>query len=164
MAYVVSVVGPSGSGKTTLIERLIRELTGRGVAVAAVKCTHHGFELDRDGKDSYRLKQAGSVAVGLVSPGGWAVIADEAKVSLDDLLRRLPACDLVIIEGGTESDTPKIEIIPPPGTLPSKSSPDEQIALVGKDLQNACLPCFDRDDISGITKFLIHSSLQGKKI
>lgn len=155
MAYVVSIVGPSGSGKTTLIERLIRELSGRGITVAAVKCTHHGFDLDRPGKDSYRLKQAGSVAVGLVSPAGWAVIADEAKASLDDLLKRLPPCDLVIIEGGSDSETPKVEIIPPPATQPSKSSPDDLIALVGKDLHHEDHPSFDRDDISGIADLLI---------
>ncbi len=155
MAYVVSVVGPSGSGKTTLIERLIRELTARRIAVAAVKCTHHGFDPDRPGKDSYRLKQAGSVAVGLVSPSGWAVIADEPQVAYEDLLAKLPSSDLVIIEGGAKSDTPKIEIIPPPATRPSKSSPADLIALVGKDLSDENLPCFERDDISGITEFLI---------
>ena len=155
MAYVVSIVGPSGSGKTTLIERLIRELFGRGIAVAAVKCTHHGFDLDRPGKDSYRLKQAGGIAVGLVSPGGWAVIADEPEASVDDLLGRLPTSDLVIIEGGSGSDTPKIEIIPTPAAQPTKSSPEKLIALVGKDLKHESLPCFDRDDICGIAEFLV---------
>ena len=99
MVFIVSVVGPSGSGKTSLIERVIRELSHKGVSVAAVKFTHHGFDLDRPGKDSYRLKQAGAASVGVVSPGGWAVIADEARIAFDDLLMKLPLSDLVVTEG-----------------------------------------------------------------
>ena len=155
MAFVVSIIGSSGSGKTTLIERIIRKLSDKGFSVAAVKYTHHGFDMDRPGKDSYRLKQAGGIAVGVVSPSGWAVIADEPEIALQNLLAKLPPSDLVITEGGSQLDTPKIEVLPPSATQPSKSLPQHLIALVGKKLCHETLPCFDRDDISGITEFLI---------
>jgi molybdopterin-guanine dinucleotide biosynthesis protein B len=155
MFFVVSIIGPSESGKTTLIEQIIGKLSERGFAVAAIKCAHHQIDLDRPGKDSYRLKKAGAVSVGLVSPGKWAVIADDAEISLNDLLAKLPPSDLVIIEGGSRFNIPKIEILPPPINQPSKSPPDDLIALVGENLHHENVPCFNSDDISGITEFLV---------
>lgn len=156
MVSVVSFVGPSGSGKTTLIERVIRDLSGKGFSVAAVKHAHHGFDLDQPGKDSFRFKQAGALSVGVVSRDRWAIIADEPEIDLTDLLVKFPPCDLVIIEGGSRLDIPKIEIIPLFTSQISKSSLQNLIALVGKDLYHKSLPCFDRDNISGIAVFLIN--------
>jgi molybdopterin-guanine dinucleotide biosynthesis protein B len=155
MSFVISIVGSSGSGKTTLIEGLIQELSGKGLVVAAIKYAHHRIDMDRPGKDSCRLKEAGAASVGVVSPDGWAIIADEPKISIEDLLAKLPSSDLVITEGGSRLDTPKIEIIPPSATQPFRFPAEDLIALVGKALHHDHLPCFDRNDISGITEFLI---------
>jgi molybdopterin-guanine dinucleotide biosynthesis protein B len=155
MSFVISIIGPSGSGKTTLIERLIQKLSGKGLVVAAIKCAHHQIDMDRPGKDSNRLKEAGAASVGVVSPDGWAIIADEPKISIENLLAKLPSSDLVITEGGSRLNTPKIEVIPPSATQPSKSPTENLIALVGKTLHHDDLPCFDRNNISGITEFLI---------
>ena len=57
MIPIVSIVGKSDSGKTTLIEKLLPELTRRGYRIATVKHDVHGFEVDREGKDSWRHKQ-----------------------------------------------------------------------------------------------------------
>lgn len=154
MSFVISIVGLSGSGKTTLIEKLIRELSDKGLTVTAIKYTHHRIDMDRPGKDSSRLKEAGAVSVGVASPEGWAIISDESRVSIENLLAKLPPSDLVITEGGSRLDTPKIEVIPPGATKPSKSPGENLIALVGKALHHDYLPCFDRNDISGITEFL----------
>lgn len=155
MSCVISIVGPTGSGKTTLIEGLIQQLSGKGLAVAAIKYTHHRIVMDRPGKDSYRLREAGAVSVGVVSPEGWAVLADEPKISIENLLAKLPSSDLVITEGGSRLNTPKIEVIPPSATRPSKTTGEDLIALVGEALHHDYLPCFDRNDISGVTEFLI---------
>lgn len=138
-----------------MIEKLIRELSGKGLTVAAIKYTHHRIDMDRPGKDSSRLKEAGAVSVGVASPEGWAVIADETRVSIENLLAKLPPADLVITEGGSRLDTPKIEVIPPGASKPSKSPGKNLIALAGKNLHHDHLPCFDRNDISGIAEFLI---------
>src|SRR6186997_2396531 len=69
-------VGRSNSGKTTLIERVIPELVRAGYKVATVKHTGHGFDLDTEGKDSWRHKRAGASSVMVLSKGSMAMFAD----------------------------------------------------------------------------------------
>ena len=76
MIPVVSIVGKSDAGKTTLIEKLIPELVRRGYRVATVKHDVHGFDVDREGKDSWRHKQAGAHTVVISSPEKLALIRD----------------------------------------------------------------------------------------
>ena len=76
MIPIVSIVGKSDSGKTTLIEKLIAELTRRGFRVATIKHNRHGFDIDHEGKDSWRHKRAGAVATVVASPGRAALIED----------------------------------------------------------------------------------------
>ena len=78
-ASIVCFVGRSNSGKTTLIERLIPVLIGAGYRVATVKHAGHGFELDTEGKDSWRHKRAGASAVVVLSKGSMAMFADVAE-------------------------------------------------------------------------------------
>ncbi|MEI8173543.1 MAG: molybdopterin-guanine dinucleotide biosynthesis protein B, partial [Deltaproteobacteria bacterium] len=56
---IVSIVGRSNTGKTTLIEKMIPELKRRGYVVATIKHNIHGFDIDHEGKDSWRHKKAG---------------------------------------------------------------------------------------------------------
>jgi molybdopterin-guanine dinucleotide biosynthesis protein B len=76
---VISIVGESDTGKTTLIEKIIPELTRRGFRVATVKHHAHNFEIDHEGKDSWRHKQAGSCLTVLSSPRRVAVVEDVEK-------------------------------------------------------------------------------------
>ena len=68
MGPIVSIVGKSGSGKTTLLEKVVAELTKRGYNVGTIKHDVHGFEIDYEGKDSWRHKKAGAKTVVLSSP------------------------------------------------------------------------------------------------
>ena len=70
MAPIISIIGKSGSGKTTLLEMVISELTRRGYSVGILKHDAHGFEIDHEGKDSWRHKQAGASVVALASGRG----------------------------------------------------------------------------------------------
>ena len=54
---VFGIAGYSGSGKTTLLEKLIPQFTARGLRVSVIKHAHHGFDIDRPGKDSEGFKQ-----------------------------------------------------------------------------------------------------------
>jgi len=86
MVPIVSIVGKSDSGKTTLIEKLLPALTGRGYRVATVKHDVHGFEVDQEGKDSWRHKQAGAHTVVISSPNKVALIRDvERDLTLDEI-------------------------------------------------------------------------------
>ena len=88
MIPIISIVGKSDSGKTTLIEKLVPELTRKGYRVATVKHDVHGFEVDREGKDSWRHKQAGAHTVIISSPQKIALIRDVEKDSTLDEIRR----------------------------------------------------------------------------
>ncbi len=96
MACTVAVTGRSGSGKTSALECAIRELRGRGVRVLAVKYTHHG--VDVRGKDSWRLNEAGAVAVLAIGPG--EVVLFSRQLGPEGVLKALSGIyDAVIVEG-----------------------------------------------------------------
>ncbi len=110
---IVGFAGWSGSGKTTLIVQLIGLMTADGLRVATIKHTHHDFDLDQVGKDSWRHRDAGAGEVLLASNQRWALLhelRDESVPSLDDLLAKLSPCDVVLIEGCKFADVPKLEI------------------------------------------------------
>lgn len=105
--------GWSGSGKTTLIEALIPRLTGRGLRVSLVKHAHHDFDIDVPGKDSYRHRQAGCTEVLVSSDQRWVVVHElrgAEELTLDQTLKRLSPCDLVLVEGYKRAPIPKLEI------------------------------------------------------
>src|SRR3989304_2506842 len=86
MVPVICVVGKSDTGKTTFLEKLIPELNARGYRVAVVKHDTHGFDLDKPGKDTWRLTQAGSYATVISSADKLAIIkrVDE-EATLDEI-------------------------------------------------------------------------------
>ncbi len=113
---LLGFVAYSGTGKTTLLERLIPELRRRGLRVALIKHTHHAFDIDQPGKDSYRLRKAGAQQVMVASRQRWALITEQAEQQpepqLPELLTHLDAAnlDLVLVEGFKHEAYPKIEL------------------------------------------------------
>ena len=110
---VIGFAGWSGAGKTTLLAKLIPELTGRGLSVSTLKHAHHAFDVDQPGKDSHTHRQAGATEVLISSSRRYALIhelRDEAEPQLPDLLQRLSAADLVLVEGFKRAGHPKIEV------------------------------------------------------
>ncbi len=110
---IFGIAGRSGMGKTTLLERLIPEITGRGLTVSLVKHSHKHIDIDRPGKDSYRLRDAGCAEVLLLGLDRWALMHElrgAAEPSLDELVRHMAPCDLLLIEGFKGGDFPKLEV------------------------------------------------------
>lgn len=100
-----------------MIERLIERFCGAGLRVAAIKHAHHGFDIDRPGKDSYRFRAAGASQVLIGSGRRWALLSEEdanenaAGQELTRQLGRLSPCDLVLVEGYRgQADLPFIEV------------------------------------------------------
>lgn len=109
----IGFVGQSGSGKTTLIERLIPLMAQRGLTVSALKHAHQGFDLDRPGKDSFRLRAAGAAQVMIAAPQRWALMTElrGQAAGFDQLLAELAPCDLVLVEGfRSDGSIPRIEV------------------------------------------------------
>jgi len=112
MIPVVSFVGKSGSGKTTLIEKIIPELTREGWRVATIKHSHRGFDIDREGKDSWRHRKAGARMAVMSSPEQIAVI-EKPERDLDIAEVRdqyIHDVDIVLSEGFKGNPCPKIEV------------------------------------------------------
>ncbi|MFT3819178.1 MAG: molybdopterin-guanine dinucleotide biosynthesis protein B [Rubrivivax sp.] len=110
---VFGIAGRSGMGKTTLLERLLPELRARGLVVSLIKHSHKAIEVDRPGKDSYRLREAGCQEVLLLGRDRWALMHElrgDAEPPLAYLLSRIQPCDLVLVEGFKSGDFPKLEV------------------------------------------------------
>jgi molybdopterin-guanine dinucleotide biosynthesis adapter protein len=137
---VLGVVGWSGSGKTTLITALLPLLVARGLRVSTVKHAHHGFEIDRPGKDSHRHREAGAAEVLIASARRWALLhelREEEEPPLDALLARMTPVDLVLVEGFKAFPHPKLEVHRPALGRAPLWTEDSHVAAVASD---AALP------------------------
>src|SRR6266545_6523880 len=111
---ILCFVGRSNSGKTTLIERLIPVLVREGYRLATIKHAGHGFNLDTEGKDSWRHKRAGAGTVIVTSKGSLAMFTDvEEEVSVEELRARYvqQSADLILAEGWKSEGYPKIVVV-----------------------------------------------------
>jgi molybdopterin-guanine dinucleotide biosynthesis protein B len=132
----IGFIGYSNSGKTTLIEKLIPLLTARGLSVSAVKNAHHGFDMDRPGKDSYRYREAGASQVLIATSQRWALLTEtpHAPAPLESLLAQLAPCDLVLVEGfKSEGHVPRIEVRRTTSTEPPLFPRDANVVAVAAD-------------------------------
>jgi molybdopterin-guanine dinucleotide biosynthesis adapter protein len=110
---IFGIAGHSGMGKTTLLERLVPEISSRGLVVSLIKHSHKHIDIDRPGKDSYRLRESGCKEVLLLGNDRWALMHElrgAAGPQLDYLLERMQHCDLMLIEGFKGGGFPKLEV------------------------------------------------------
>ncbi|MBM4278675.1 MAG: molybdopterin-guanine dinucleotide biosynthesis protein B [Deltaproteobacteria bacterium] len=166
MIPILSIVGKSDSGKTTFIEKLLPELVRRGYRVATVKHDVHGFEVDREGKDSWRHKQAGAHTTVISSPQKIALIRDvEKDFTLTELREKLiQDVDLILSEGYKNDVQPKIEIF---RTEKHKellcTKEDNLVAIVSDKEFDVGVSCFFLDDVKGVADFIEKKFLKSKK-
>jgi molybdopterin-guanine dinucleotide biosynthesis protein MobB len=159
---VVSIVGESDTGKTTLIEKIIPELVRRGYRVATIKHHKHGFDIDHEGKDSWRHKQAGAALTVLSSPRRVAVVEDVAKdhdiAELRDMYIR--SVDIILTEGFKRNSHPKIEVFRADRKKDLISRGDENLlAVAGDKPPQVGVPCFDGNDVVGIVDLIANKFL-----
>lgn len=107
---IAAVSGVKNSGKTTLMEKLIRELSCRGLRVAAVKHDGHDFTPDVPGTDSYRYGQAGACGYAIFSPRRYQLVR-QASVDERDFFAVFPEADVILLEGFKDSRYPKLEVV-----------------------------------------------------
>ena len=157
---IFGLVGWSGSGKTTLVAKLLPELIGRGFRVSTMKHTHHNFDIDKKGKDSYEHRMAGATEVLITGAKRWAILhenRDDPEPSIDDLLARMKNVDLLLIEGFKAHSHEKMEVFRPTVGKPLLYSDDPTIVAVACDthLTDITLPVIDLGDIKAIADFII---------
>jgi len=154
---IVCFVGRSNSGKTTLIERMIPELVRVGYKVATVKHAGHGFDLDTEGKDSWRHKQAGASSVVVISKGSMAMFADVSdQMHVTDVRDRFldESYDLIIAEGWKSEGYPKILIVRDQlGEVPV--SQEGLLAVVSNKPVDLRVPVFDINDVVGVAALIM---------
>ncbi len=153
------VVGWKNAGKTGLMERLVTEITGRGLRVSTVKHAHHAFDIDHPGKDSHRHRVAGATEVLLASRNRFALmheLRDEDEPSLAALLAKLSPVDLVLIEGYKRDDHPKIEAHRAETGNPLIAPDDPTVRAVASDVPlDLDVPVFDLNDAGAIADFIL---------
>lgn len=153
---VVSFVGRSGSGKTTLLEKVIAELTGRGLRAGVIKHTTSHAEFDAKGKDTLRLREAGAAPVAIQSPGLLAVFQPlDAAMPLDAIIDQFyTTADIVITEGFKSEDERQIVVLGARAADVPDPQPENVIAYVCDESFAASVPVFRRDDAAGVADFI----------
>jgi molybdopterin-guanine dinucleotide biosynthesis protein B len=156
---VFGFAGYSGSGKTTLIEQLIPRLVLAGLRVSLIKHAHHGFDIDRPGKDSYRHREAGASEVLVTSDQRWVLMHEsrgEREPTLTEQLRRFSACDLILVEGYKREPIPKLEVYRQANDRPLLYPEDRNIVAIAADTAvKAPFPVLDLNDYDAIAEFVI---------
>lgn len=155
MSNMICIVGRSQSGKTTLIEKLIPVLKTRGYRIGTIKHSHHVFDFDKSGKDSWRHKDAGAETVIIASPGKIAMVKNDPHENLDDLHKFFDDMDLVITEGYKNENKPKIEVVRTARNPEPLLVADPNLVAVVTDAKlDLRVPVFSLEDIIGLADFI----------
>src|SRR5258706_2664490 len=163
---VVGFSGYSGSGKTTLVEQLIVRLKLAGQRVSVVKHAHHDFDIDHEGKDSWRHRQAGAFEVVVASDRRLAKIREyevRAEPTVHQLIAELYDCDWVLVEGFKHADLMKIEVWRADAGKPAHYPHDPFVVAISTDSperlpQPTGLPLLDLNDPDAVAHFLLGNS------
>lgn len=159
---VISIVAKNGTGKTTLLEKLIAELKRRGYRVGAMKHAAHQFDIDREGKDSWRLTQAGAHTMVISSPAKIAMIKQNRNMtepSVSDIVDTYYSdVDIVLTEGFKNNRFPKIEVYRKEhsSTIMCRGETHDPtlIALASNDHLEVDVPVLDINDFRGICNLI----------
>ena len=158
------LAGWSGSGKTTLCTKLIENFTKIGIKVGTLKHAHHRFELDKPGKDSFNLRQAGARPMIISSKERFALIQENDGNEEKSLFQMLEIfakdpinqCDIIIVEGYKNESIPKIEVYRPAIHKPLLYKEDNNIFAIASDIKiESSIPSFDLNNINSISDFII---------
>jgi molybdopterin-guanine dinucleotide biosynthesis protein MobB len=160
---LLGFVAFSGTGKTSLLTRLIPELNARGVRCAAVKHSHHNFDIDVPGKDSHRLREAGARQVLLASPHRVFMVEEGNGLTeprLHELVARLDlsSVDLVLVEGFRQERLPKIEVHRPDRGKPLLCLEDDDIIALASDADpgpRPDIPLLPLNEPAAIADFIV---------
>lgn len=155
MPPIISIVGKSSTGKTTFLEKLIRELSGRGYKVATIKHSHHSISFDSPNKDSWRHAQAGAVTTMVSSTTEIQVIKPVPREqTAEELARNLgEEYDIILTEGFSRGQAPKVEIHRKEAG-PLLESASNLVAVVTDEPLDTEVPQFGLEDVKKVADLL----------
>jgi molybdopterin-guanine dinucleotide biosynthesis protein B len=160
MPPTICIVGRSQSGKTTLIEKLIPALKHRGYRIGTIKHSHHIFDFDKTGKDSWRHKDAGAETVMIASPGKIAMVKNDHQGTLNSLQNYFNDMDLIITEGYKKERKPKIEVVRSARHTDVLLKDDPYLIAVVTDVGLKMeVPVFGMEDIDQLADFIVKKYL-----
>ena len=165
MPPIISIVGKSDSGKTTLLEKLIVEIKNRGYRIGTLKHDTHGFDIDHEGKDTWRHKKAGASIVAISSPTKIALIKDIAEEkSLDNIAAEyLQDVDIVFTEGYKRGNKPKVEVFRKEVHQEILCTEDDNLIAVASNQHfDLKVPFFDINDVKGLADLIENKFLKIK--
>ena len=157
MIPIVSIVGKSNSGKTTLLEKIIADLTHRGYRIATIKHNRHGFDIDHEGKDSYRHKKAGAHTTVVSSPHQLALVQDvDHDHSFEEIREKfISGADIILTEGFKVNDYPKIEVFRSELKRELISKKEGGLVAVATNVSlDIDVPCLDLNDPKTVADFI----------
>jgi molybdopterin-guanine dinucleotide biosynthesis protein B len=158
---VLGFAAYSGTGKTTLLLKLLPLMKLQGLRVAMIKQTHHDFEIDKPGKDSFLLRKAGADQMMLASDRRCAVITEYEEPKANDLVDLISKLDLenmdiVMVEGFRHLPFPKIELHRPVLGQKLIFPEDGSVIAVASDerLQTGGLPLLNINEPEEVAGFI----------
>lgn len=158
MCIVVNIIGSCANvGKTSVIEGVIKELKQRGYSVATIKHDTHDFEIDKEGKDTWRHRKAGADMVIISSKNKRAMIQEVSEeISLESLVEEVSHYDFVLIEGYKRSKYKKIEVFRS-GVSKSIITPRDKLIAVVSDVPKRVgnIPVLNIQDYKSITDVIL---------
>jgi molybdopterin-guanine dinucleotide biosynthesis protein B len=161
---IIGLAGWSGSGKTTLITKVLPVLIARGNKVSTLKHAHHGFDLDKPGKDSFMHRASGATEVIISSERRWAVLHElrgETEWDFSALLSKASPVDLVLVEGFKREPFPKLEIFRRDNGKPLLHPDDPYIVAVASDapVPEAKVTVIDLNNIEVVVDTLLNHAV-----
>jgi molybdopterin-guanine dinucleotide biosynthesis adapter protein len=160
---IISIVGKSGSGKTTLVEKLIPELKKRGYRVGTIKHNVHGFQIDHEGKDSWRHKKAGADLTIISSAHLIALIEDvDRDMSIDEIREKyVKNVDIILSEGYKGNPFPKIEVYRSALKRELLCQKEDNLLGIASDVKiNIGVACLDINDAKSIVDLIENTFLK----
>ena len=155
---IIGIAGYSGGGKTTFIEKLIPVLKRRGLSVMVIKHDSHGFQMDHEGKDTYRFAEAGADRVLISSEmSGYAETGKKPK-SLSEMLQGSSGMDIVLVEGFKSEDIPRLYVMTKGNEYREPDDMDKALAVLTDDVDlfsGYDKPVFSIDDVDGIVEYIL---------
>ncbi|HBC3838927.1 bifunctional molybdopterin-guanine dinucleotide biosynthesis adaptor protein MobB/molybdopterin molybdotransferase MoeA [Vibrio parahaemolyticus] len=158
---IIGFAAYSGTGKTTLLEALLPKLTEAGLRIGMLKHAHHNFDVDKPGKDSYRLRKAGASQMLIASRNRFALMTEtpEAEAEFEYLLTRFDEdkLDVVLVEGCKNIAFPKIELHREEVGKPWLYPHDDNIIAIASDSAelDSELPQMNINDLDAIAQFVL---------